>query len=68
MYNNSNPEKFKKLEKINFNYKILLIDSMVEKNTKRAVEAVKKIIDIPDLHTIGQSSINNIGEITNNII
>lgn len=49
-------------------YKIMLIDSQVEKSTKKAVARVREIYDNTHLGTIGKSAIDMIGSVTDQII
>ncbi|KAL4466803.1 hypothetical protein ABPG74_010400 [Tetrahymena malaccensis] len=49
-------------------YKIFLIDSQVEKSTKKAVGRVREIYDDESLGTIGKQTIDMIGNVTDNII
>ncbi|EAR84766.3 mevalonate kinase (macronuclear) [Tetrahymena thermophila SB210] len=49
-------------------YKIFLIDSQVEKSTKKAVGRVREIYDDESIGKIGKQTIDMIGDVTDNII
>ncbi|KAL4509981.1 hypothetical protein ABPG72_010174 [Tetrahymena utriculariae] len=49
-------------------YKIFLIDSQVEKSTKKAVGRVREIYDDESIGNIGKQTIDMIGDVTDSII
>ncbi|KRX05108.1 Ribosomal protein S5 domain 2-type fold [Pseudocohnilembus persalinus] len=61
-------QQHKGIQSFNLPYKIYLIDSLVEKNTKKAVEKVSEIYHQENLKDIGQPAIQLIEHCTNKII